>query len=42
MLKSDFSHVIVYRETKDTIAGIIKLKEFALHYLKSKGKKLKA
>lgn len=42
MLKNDYSHVIIYRENKDTIVGIIKVKEFALHYLKSKGKKLKA
>lgn len=42
MLKNDYSHVVVYRENKDTIVGIIKVKEFALHYLKSKGRKLKA
>ena len=42
MVKNDYSHVIVYREKKDNIVGIIKVKEFALHYLKSNGKKMKA
>lgn len=42
MLKHDYSYVVVYRENKDNIVGIIKVKEFALHYLKSKGRKIKA
>ncbi len=42
MLKNDYSHVLVYKGTKDTIVGIIKVKEFAFKYLRSADKNLKA
>ncbi len=41
MLKNDYSHVVVYKGSKDTIVGVIKVKEFSLKYLRSKDKKLK-
>lgn len=31
----DYSYILVYKETKSNILGTIKVKEFALKYLKS-------
>ena len=35
MIKKDYSYVLVYRGTKNNVIGTIKVKEFALKYLKS-------
>lgn len=35
MIENDFSYVLVYKENRDNIIGTIKVKEFAIKYLKT-------
>ena len=35
MIENDFSYVLVYKENRDSIIGTIKVKEFAIKYLKT-------
>ena len=41
MMKKDYSHVLVYRGSKDEIVGVIKVKELAIKYLRSENKNIK-
>jgi CBS domain containing-hemolysin-like protein len=42
MVKKDYSHVLVYKSSKDEIVGVIKVKEFAVKYLRCENKNIKA
>ena len=35
IIEKDYSYVLVYKEKRGNITGVIKVKEFALKYLKS-------
>lgn len=41
-MKKDYSHVLVYKSSKDEIVGVIKVKELAVKYLRCENKNMKA